>query len=91
MIVAVAIVMWPVVISGPSDDGTFITILNVSFPSTILSFLMVTFTVLQLAPARIVKFSGAESKSMSVPTYVILMKQVGYLRLKQYDTTVKIL
>ena len=68
MIVAIALVILPLVIPGLSDDGTFIIILNVSFSSTILSFLMVTFAVLPLVPARIVTFSGAESKSMSVPT-----------------------
>ena len=54
MIVAVALVILPVVIPGPSDDGTFMVILKVSCPSTMLSFITTVFTVLLLVPAVIV-------------------------------------
>ena len=68
MIVAVALVILVVVIPGPSEDGTVKLILNVSFPSTMLSLITVMFIVLLLVPAVIVIVSGAESKSMLLPT-----------------------
>ena len=68
MIAAVVEVISPVVIPGPSEDGTVKLILNVSFPSTMLSLITVMFIVLLLVPAIIVTVSGAESKSMLLPT-----------------------
>ena len=68
MIVAVALVILPVVIPGPSEDGTVKLILNVSFPSTMLSLITVMFIVLLLVPAIIVTVCGVESKSMLLPT-----------------------
>ena len=60
MIVTVALVIAPVVIPGLSDNGTVKLILNVSFPSTMLSFVIVMFIVLLLVPAHIVTVCGAE-------------------------------
>ena len=54
MIVPVALVISPVAIPGPSEDGTFKFILNVSFPSTMLSSVTGTFTIFLLVPAVIV-------------------------------------
>ena len=54
MIVAVALVIAPVVTPGPSEDGTVKLILNVSLPSTMLSSVNETFTILLLVPAIIV-------------------------------------
>ena len=71
MIVAVALVIAPVVIPGPSDDGKLKLILNVSFPSTMLSFITVMIIVLLLVPAIIVTVCGAESKSVLLPTSLI--------------------
>ena len=53
-IVAAALVILSVVIPGQSEDGTVRLILNVSFPSTMLSFITVMFIVLLLVPAVIV-------------------------------------
>ena len=71
MIIAVALVIAPVAVPGPSDDGTVKLILNVSFPSTMLSFITVMFIVLLLVPAIIVTVCGVESKSVSLPTCLI--------------------
>ena len=68
MIVAVALIILLVVIPGPSEDGTVKLILNVSFPSTMLSLITIMFIVLLLVPAVIVIVSGTESKSMLLPT-----------------------
>ena len=68
MIVAVALVILPVVIPGPSEDGTVKLILNVSFPSTMLSLITVMFIVLLLVPAIMVTLCKAESKSVLSPT-----------------------
>ena len=68
MIVAVALVIAPVSILAPSEGGTVKLILNVSFPSTMLSFITLVFIVLSLVPAIIVTVCGAESKSMLLPT-----------------------
>ena len=54
MIVAAALVIAPVVTLGPSEDGTVKFILNISFPSTMLSSVNETFTILLLVPAIIV-------------------------------------
>ena len=68
MIVAVALIILSVVIPGPSEDGTVKLMLNVSFPSTMLSLITIMFIVLLLVPAVIVIVSGTESKSMLLPT-----------------------
>ena len=60
MIVAVALVILPADILGPSEDGTIKLILNVSFPSTMLSLITVICIVLLLVPAIIVIVCGAE-------------------------------
>ena len=65
-IIPVELVTEPATIPGPSDDGTVKLILNVSFPSTILSLITGTLTVVVVAPAGIVAVRVVESKS--VPT-----------------------
>ena len=64
--VAVALVIEPATTPGPSDDGTFKFILNISSPSTMLSFVTATLTVVLVAPAGIVAMKGAVLKSLSV-------------------------
>ena len=54
MIFTVALVIVPVDISGPSEDGTDRLIINVSSPSTMSSLVIGIFTVLILVPATIV-------------------------------------
>ena len=54
IIIPVALVTEPAIIPGASDDGTFKFILNVSFPSTMLSFVTATLTVVLEAPGGIV-------------------------------------
>ena len=63
MIVTVALVIVPVVIPGPSEDGTVKLILNVSFPSTMLSTVTGIFTILLLVPATIVTVCVVDVKS----------------------------
>ena len=65
MIVAVAIVILPAII--PGEVGTIKFIVNISSPSTMLSFLTVMFTVLLLVPAVIIAVCVAESKSTLPP------------------------
>ena len=64
--VAVALVIEPATTPGPSDDGIFKFILNISSPSTMLSFVTATLTVVLVAPAGIVAMKGAVLKSLSV-------------------------
>ena len=54
--VAVAMIYSPAIILGLSDGGTFNSIVNISSPSTMLSFITVMFTVLLLLPAIITAF-----------------------------------
>ena len=63
MIVTVALVIVPVVIPGPSEDGTVKLILNVSSPSTMLSTVTGIFTILLLVPATIVTVCVVDVKS----------------------------
>ena len=63
MIVTIALVIVPVVIPGPSEDGTVKLILNVSSPSTILSSVTGIFTILLLVPATIVTVCVMDVKS----------------------------
>ena len=67
MIVAVALVISPVAIPGPSEDGTVKFILNVSSPSTMLSSVTGTFTILELVPAMIVTICVAGLMSLLLP------------------------
>ena len=71
MIVTVALVIVPVVIPGPSEDGTVKLILNVSSPSTMLSSVTGILTILLLVPAVIVTVCAAKLKSF--PNRVNLM------------------
>ena len=63
MIVTVALVIVPVAIPGPSEDGTVKLILNVSSPSTMLSSVTGIFTILLLVPATIVTVCTVDVKS----------------------------
>ena len=67
MIVTVALVIVPVLIPEPSEDGIVKLILNVSSLSTMLSFINGTFTALLLVPAVIMIFWGGEWKSTPLP------------------------
>ena len=64
IITPVALVTEPATTPGPSDDGTFKLILNISFPSTVLSFVTATLTVVLVAPAGIVALRGVVLKSL---------------------------
>ena len=66
MIVAVAIVVVPATIPGPSEGDTLKFIVNISSPSTMLSFTTGMFTVLLLVPAVILTVCDAELKSVSI-------------------------
>lgn len=70
MIVAVALTVVPV--DTLIENGTVKLILNVSFPSTMSSFINVMLTVLLLVPAIMVMTCRVELKSMSPPTKQIL-------------------
>ena len=63
MIVTVALVITPVVIPGPSEDGIVKLILNVSSPSMMSSSVTGIFTILLLVPAVIVTVCPVELKS----------------------------
>ena len=62
-IIPVALVTEPATIPGPSDDGIFKLILNISSPSAILSLITGILTVVLVAPAGIVAIRGVELKS----------------------------
>ena len=64
IIIPVALVTEPAIVPGASDDGTFKLMLNISFPSTMLSFVTATLTVVLVAPARIVTLRGVVLKSL---------------------------
>ena len=64
IIIPVALVIEPATTPGPNDDGTFKLILNISSPSTMLSFVTATLTVVLVAPAGIVTMSGVMLKSL---------------------------
>ena len=66
IIVPVALVTKPATIPGASDDGTFKLILNISSPSTMLSSLNATLTVVLVSPAGIVAVRGVVLKSSPV-------------------------
>ena len=68
IIIPVALVIEPATTPGPSDDSTFKLILNISSPSTMLSFVTITLTVVLVAPAEIVALRGVVLKSSSVLT-----------------------
>ena len=63
IIIPVALVTKPATIPGPSDDGTFKLILNVSFPSTMLSSVTATLTIVLMVLAGIVAVRGVMLKS----------------------------
>jgi len=63
-IIPVALVTEPATIPGSSGDGTFNFILNISSPSTILSVITGTFTVVVFALAGNVAVRWAELKSV---------------------------
>ena len=76
MIVAVALVITPALILGPSEGGTAKLILNVSFPSTMLSFTTGIFIAPIVLPAVIVAIVCAESKSMLLPNIIEMNQEV---------------
>ena len=81
MIVTVALVIVPIVISGLSKDGTDGTdkfILNVSFPSTILSLVTEIFTSLLLVPAAIITTCIVELKSEANEMNNIYLRNLMY-------------
>ena len=80
MIVAVAIVIAPAIIPGPSESGIFKFIINVSFPSTMLSSITGMFTVLLLVPAVIVTVCDAESKSILCPKAIMYVTEIIALK-----------
>ena len=77
IIVPVALIGDPATIPGPSDDGTFKLILNVSFPSTMLSLVTATLTVVLMAPAGIVAVKGVVLKSS--PSIIIYFRSFSYV------------
>ena len=64
IIIPVALVREPATTTGASDDGTFKLILNTSSPSTMLSFLTATLTVVLVAPAGIIAVMVIVLKSL---------------------------
>ena len=68
IIIPVELVIEPATTPGPSDDGIFKLILNISSPSTMLSFVTATLTVVLVAPAGIVAIREEVLKSL--PMYV---------------------
>ena len=70
IIVPVALVTKPATIPGPSDDGTFKLIINISSPSTMLSSLTATLTVVLVAPAGIVAVRGVVWKSSALTMWI---------------------
>ena len=76
IIVPVAIVMTPAIVPGPSEAGTFKFIVNISFPSTMSSFISVMFIVVLMFPAAITAMCVVELKSMSLPFNEISGEQV---------------
>ena len=76
MIVAVILVILPAVILGPSEGGTVKLILNVSFPSTMLSFATGIFTAPIVLPAVIVAIICVESRSMLFPNIIEMNQEV---------------
>ena len=72
MIIEVALVIAPAFLLGPSEGGTAKLILNVSFPSTMLSFTTGIFTATILLPAVIEAVLCVESKSVLFPNKILL-------------------
>ena len=64
IIIPVALVTEPATTPGPSDDGTFKLILNISSPSTMSSSVTATLTVVLVAPAGIVAVRKVVLKSL---------------------------
>ena len=71
MIVTVAMVIAPDTIPGPSEDGTTRFIVNISSPSTMLSFIIGMLIILLLVPAVIVTDCDTELKSTSPPITMV--------------------
>ena len=67
-IIPVALLTESATIPGPSDNGTFKLILNISSPSTILSLITGTLTVVLVSPARIAAVRAVEVKSLPAVT-----------------------
>ena len=68
VMVTVAIVIGSAFVLGPKEVGTSKLMVNVSSPSTMLSFITVMFTVLLVSPAIIFIICVADLKSTLPPT-----------------------
>ena len=68
MMVAVALVNEPALMLGPYEEGIFSCTVNVSSPSTMVSFITAIFTVLLLFPGIILAYCVVDLKSTSPPT-----------------------
>lgn len=68
MIVAVALANEPALMLGLYEEGTFSCRVNVSSPSTVVSFVTAIFTVLLLFPETILAYCVVDLKSTSPPT-----------------------
>ena len=74
----------------PGETGTFKFIVNVSFPSTMSSSIIVIFTVLLLVPAVIITFCVVELKSTSLPMvkhqmHIYVSHQTNVVMCKYYQ------
>ena len=75
IIIPVALVTEPATTPGPSDDGTFKLILNISSPSTMSSLFIVMFITFLLVPVTILIVLSAELKSVLSPMYQYKQKR----------------
>ena len=71
--VTFAIAIAPAFILGPKYVGTFKVTVNISSPSTMLSFITVMFTVFLVLPAITVTVCVAELKSTLPPTVITII------------------
>ena len=88
IIIPVALVIEPATTPGPSDDGTFKLILNISSPSTMLSFVTATLTVVLVAPAGILAMRRVLLKSLpalNIDIIHLVSKHVNLLHSFQLD------
>ena len=75
--IPVALVTEPAITAGASTDGTCKSILNISSPSTMLSSVTATLTVVLVAPAGIVILRDVVLKSL--PTLSIIYCKYIYV------------
>ena len=77
IIIPVALVTGPATTPGPSDDDTVKLILNISSPSTMLSLVTATLTVVLVAPAGIVAVRGIVLKSLPKSCIYLIITYLG--------------